>query len=63
MDSLFYNVPYYDQKEIVTVDDLLDEIENETLFHYLSQTDILLKILGYSTKEISEILDINVYIV
>lgn len=66
LDSLFYNVPYYDQKEIVTVDDLLDEIENEALFHYLSQTDqttltiILLKILGYSTKEISEILDINV---
>lgn len=66
LDSLFYNVPYYDQKEIVTVDDLLDEIENEALFHYLSQTDqttltiILLKILGYSTKEISKILDINV---
>lgn len=66
LDSLFYNVTYYDQKEIVTVDDLLDEIENEALFHYLSQTDqttltiILLKILGYSTKEISEILVINV---
>lgn len=60
LDSLFYNVPYYDQKEIVTVDDLLDEIENEALFHYLSQTDqttltiILLKILGYSAKEISQ---------
>lgn len=66
LDSLFYNVPYYDQKEIVKVDDFLDEIENEALFHYLSQTDqttltiILLKILGYSTKEISEILDIKV---
>ena len=66
LDNLFYNVPYYDQKEIIIVDDLLDEIENEALFHYLSQTDqttltiILLKILGYSTKEISEILDINV---
>lgn len=65
LDSLFYSIPYYDKKDILTVEDLLDEIENEALFHYLSQTDqitlniILMKILGYSTREISEILKIS----
>lgn len=65
LDSLFYSIPYYDKKDILTVENLLDEIENEALFHYLSQTDqitlniILMKILGYSTREISEILKIS----
>jgi DNA-directed RNA polymerase specialized sigma24 family protein len=65
LDRLFYSIPYYDKKDILTVEDLLDEIENEALLHYLSQTDqvtlniILLKMLGYSTKEISEILKIS----
>ena len=61
----FYNLPYYDRKEIRSVEDLLNDIENESLLHYLYQTDkttltiILLKILGYSTKDISEILKIK----
>lgn len=65
LDSLFYSIPYYDKKDILTVEDLLDEIENEALLYYLSQTDqttlniILMKMLGYSTKEISEILKIS----
>ena len=65
LDSLFYSIPYYDKKDILTVENLLYEIENEALFHYLSQTDqitlniILMKILGYSTREISEILKIS----
>lgn len=65
IDSLFYNIPFYDKKEILTVEDLLDEIENEALLHYLSQTDqltltiVLMRILGYTTKEISEILEIT----
>ena len=63
--TLFNNVASYDKKEILTIKDLLDEIENEALFQYLLQTDkttlniILLKIKGYSTKEISEILKIS----
>lgn len=65
LDSLFYSIPYYDKKDILTVEDLSDEIENEILFHYLSQINqitlniILMKILGYSTQEISEILKIS----
>ncbi|QUN13163.1 sigma-70 family RNA polymerase sigma factor [Clostridium sp. C1] len=61
----FYNLPYYDKKEICSVEDLLNDIEDESLLHYLYQTDkttltiILLKILGYSTKDISEILKIK----
>lgn len=48
-----------------TIDDLLSEIENEALFNYLSTIDketltiILLKIFGYSTHEISEILSLS----
>lgn len=61
----FYNLPYYDKREIRSVEDLLNDIEDESLLHYLYQTDkttltiILLKILGYSTKDISEILKIK----
>ena len=61
----FYNLPYYDRKEIRSVEDLLNDVEDESLLHYLYQTDkttltiILLKILGYSTKDISEILKIK----
>ena len=61
----FYNLPYYDKREIRSVEDLLNDIEDESLLHYLYQTDkttltiILLKVLGYSTKDISEILKIK----
>lgn len=64
-DNFFYSIPYYDKKEILTIENLLDEIENEALLHYLSQTDrltltiILMKMLGYSIKEISEILEMS----
>lgn len=65
-DSIFfYNLPYYDKREIRSVEDLLNDIEDESLLHYLYQTDkttltiILLKVLGYSTKDISEILKIK----
>jgi len=64
-DNFFCSIPYYDKKEILTIEDLLDEIENEALLHYLSQTDrltltiILMKMLGYSIKEISEILEMS----
>lgn len=64
-DSFFINIPYHDKKELKTIDDLLDEIENEAIFDYLSNTNhttlniILLKILGYSTVEISNILGIS----
>ena len=65
LDSFFSQIPYYDKKELKTIEDLLDEIENELLFNFLSKTDkttltiILLKILGYSTNEISKILGLS----
>ena len=63
--NFFLNAPCYDKKEINTIDDVLDEIQNEALFTHLSKTDkttlniILLKMLGYSTSEISALLNIS----
>lgn len=60
---LFY--PVQDKKEIKKVEDILDTIENEALFEYLKETDpivlevILLKINGYSIKEISKNLELS----
>ena len=65
INTVLNNIPYYDKKEINTIDDLLSEIENEALFNYLSTIDketltiILLKIFGYSTHETSEILSLS----
>lgn len=65
LDSFFLKMPYHDKSEIRTIDDLLDTIENESLFAYLSKSDpktlmiLLLKILGYSIAEISKIMGIN----
>ena len=65
INTVLNNIPYYDKKEINTIDNLLSEIENEALFNYLSTIDketltiILLKIFGYSTHEISEILSLS----
>lgn len=59
-DSFFLFYPTYDKKEIKSIDDILDTIENEAFYEYLSETDpimldvILLKMEGYSIKEISE---------
>ena len=56
----------YDEKEINSINDLMDEIENENLYKILSKEDnITLKILvykiqGYSTKEIANILGITI---
>lgn len=65
LESFFLNTPSYDKKEITTIDDLLDEIENDALFDYLKNIDrmtlliLLLKTMGYSTYEISELLNLS----
>lgn len=65
LDIFLNDVPSYDHTEIKSVTNLLDEIESEALFSYLSKIDqvtlniILLKILGYSINDISKILRIN----
>lgn len=65
INTVLNKIPYYDKKEVNTIDDLLSQIENEALFNYLSTIDketltiILLKIFGYSTQEISKILNLS----
>ena len=65
LNTVLNNIPYFDQKEINTIDDLLSQLENEALFNYVSTIDketstiILLKIFGYSTHEISKILGLS----
>ena len=53
-------------KEITSFEELLNVIENETLYELIRRQDektikiILLKLYGYSVKEIAEILEISV---
>ena len=53
------------QTEIKTVEDLLDEIESENLYLALVAADrrtlqiVLLKMQGYSTKEIAPLVDLT----
>lgn len=60
-DNFFINRPTYDKKQYLSFRDFLDNIENEALYEYLKNTDekilqiIMLKIQGYSIKEISNI--------
>ncbi len=63
--DLFVNIPYYDNKEYSSLDDILNDIEDESLYSILSNSDeitlkiIHLKILGFKVKEISHLLDIS----
>ena len=51
--------------EVTTVEDLLDEIENENLYQVLLKVDrrtlqiVLLKMQGYSTKEIAPVVHLT----
>ena len=53
------------QAEVKSVSDLLDEIENETLYLALITVDrrtlqiVLLKMQGYSTKEIAAVVKLS----
>lgn len=65
-DIFFITQPVYDKKEIRNIEDVLDQIEDESLYEYLKMADpvvlkiIELKIIGYNINEISQILDISV---
>lgn len=64
-DIFFYMQPVHDKKESYSIEDLLDQIENETLFEYLKYTDsivldiIILNQHGYNVREISQILGLS----
>lgn len=65
-DIFFITQPVYDKKEINNIEDILDQIESESLYEYLKEVDpvvlniIELKIKGYNINEISQMLDISV---
>ena len=65
-DEFFSMIPQYQKKEIETVEDILDFIENEALYEYLKEeeplllTIILLKTQGYSVKEISKMIHLPI---
>lgn len=60
-DNFFINRAIYDKKQYLSLNNLLDDIENEALYEYLKNSDekilkiITLKIQGYSIREISKI--------
>ena len=65
-DIFFITQPVYDKIEIKNIENILDKIENESLYEYLKRVDpmilkiIELKIIGYNINEISQMLDISV---
>ena len=65
-DIFFITQPAYDKIEIKNIENILDQIENESLYEYLKRVDpmilkiIELKIIGYNINEISQMLDISV---
>lgn len=59
-------IPVNDKKEFKNINDILDSIEDEALYEYLKDeepvllTVILLKIQGFSIKEISKVINIPI---
>lgn len=66
LDTFFTTAASNNNKYPNNIYELLDEIENEALYHYLSSLDdstlaiIYLKYQGYTVKEISEILSLSI---
>lgn len=64
-DIFFDMQPVHDRKDLYSIEEVLDQLENETLFEYLKHADpivsniILLKQQGYNVREISQILGIS----
>ena len=62
-DQYFALIPVNDKKEFKNINDILDSIEDEALYEYLKDeepvllTIILLKIQGFSIKEISKLIN------
>ncbi len=65
-DQYFALIPINDKKEFKNINDILDSIEDEALYEYLKDeepvllTVILLKIQGFSIKEISKVINIPI---
>lgn len=65
-DQYFTLIPVNDKKELKNINDILDSIEDEALYEYLKDeepvllTVILLKIQGFSIKEISKVINMPI---
>lgn len=65
-DQYFSLIPVNDKKEFKSINDILDSIEDEALYEYLKDEEpvllivILLKIQGFSIKEISKLINIPI---
>ena len=65
-DQYFALIPINDKKEFKNINDILDSIEDEALYEYLKDeepvllTIILLKIQGFSIKEISKLINMPI---
>ena len=65
-DQYFALIPVNDKKEFKNINDILDSIEDEALYEYVKDeepvllTVILLKIQGFSIKEISKVINIPI---
>ena len=65
-DQYFALIPVNDKKEFKNINDILDSIEDEALYEYLKDeepvllTIILLKIQGFSIKEISKLINMRI---
>ena len=65
-DQYFALIPVNDKKEFKNINDILDSIEDEAVYEYLKDeepvllTIILLKIQGFSIKEISKLINMPI---
>jgi DNA-directed RNA polymerase specialized sigma24 family protein len=65
-DQYFALIPVNEKKEFKNINDILDTIEDEALYEYLKDeepvllTVILLKIQGFSIKEISKVINMPI---
>ena len=65
-DQYFALIPVNDKKEFKNINDILDSIEDEALYEYLKDeepvllTVVLLKIQGFSIKEISKLINMPI---
>lgn len=65
-EQYFTLIPVNDKKEFKNINDILDSIEDEALYEYLKDeepvllTIILLKIQGFSIKEISKLINMPI---
>ena len=65
-NSIFINAPSHDIKQVISIEDLLDELENEILYEKIKSMNsiatqiIMLKYQGFSVREIANITGLSI---